>query len=333
MKISLSILIEQQLDELGATFSPAVMRLFQRARRTKNAEADLLQVASSILGYSADLPLPIARNMAKCEVVDQAESIWEEGSWLCIDPVYLHADLTSLILFSKKHFPLDEQHSQSLISLIRPLVEECGARFYCGERPERWFLRWPNRLEVQTFRLDQCDGQDIRDRQPTGTNRNTLIQLMSEIQMVLHDCQVNQQRQAIGHTPVNGVWLWGNGAEVMTESSSVDTLISDDLLLRSLATDQNVSIQQNSASSWSDQWRALQASGRQHALIDLRGERSVELIAKARNETSKSDQITQLMKALPEALSSGIVERAEVIFPDQTLHLTPYTRWRFWAKG
>ncbi len=46
---------------------------------------------------------------------------------------------------------------------------------------------------------------DVASRKALGD----LGRIMTEAQMVLHDCEVNKRRLSGGKPPVNSIWLWG----------------------------------------------------------------------------------------------------------------------------
>jgi hypothetical protein len=55
----------------------------------------------------------------------------------------------------------------------------------------------------------QFAGRDVADGLPRGAPAATLRRLGAEMEMWLHEHQVNRQRERDGELPVSGLWLWG----------------------------------------------------------------------------------------------------------------------------
>ncbi|HEX7719225.1 MAG TPA: hypothetical protein VF389_05415, partial [Woeseiaceae bacterium] len=55
--------------------------------------------------------------------------------------------------------------------------------------------------------------------------------LQSELQMCLHECDVNRQRAMAGQLPVNSLWLWGGGVAPPLKTQALPALFCDDALL------------------------------------------------------------------------------------------------------
>jgi hypothetical protein len=57
---------------------------------------------------------------------------------------------------------------------------------------------------------------------------------LTEVQMLLHDSQSNDEREARGRLSVNGVWFWGGGELPDAPSCRFDAVLSDTALGRGL---------------------------------------------------------------------------------------------------
>jgi hypothetical protein len=58
---------------------------------------------------------------------------------------------------------------------------------------------------------------------------------LNEVQMLLHDHPINQQRVQAGKLPVNSVWLWGEGSMPTAISENWEQVYGDDVLVEALA--------------------------------------------------------------------------------------------------
>jgi hypothetical protein len=126
---------------------------------------------------------------------------------ICFDPCYLHADRGNLLLFYRD-MPITDDEAQQLVALISPLVETYGASISIHQ-PNEWLLHLAAPTEVAFSAIEGLHGQTVTHALPTGTDASQWIQLWNEIQMVLFECPVNQQRERRGEPPINGIWFWG----------------------------------------------------------------------------------------------------------------------------
>jgi len=69
------------------------------------------------------------------------------------------------------------------------------------------------------------------DYLPGGQQAAAYRNLLSEVEMSLHDHDVNQRRLAKGKPPVNSLWLWGGGQAPARATKSLPPLFCEDPLL------------------------------------------------------------------------------------------------------
>jgi hypothetical protein len=65
---------------------------------------------------------------------------------------------------------------------------------------------------VSTSTPDAAALNELRDVVPQGKDGARLRSLMTELQMVLHDHPVNDERERRGLPTANAIWLWGAGS-------------------------------------------------------------------------------------------------------------------------
>jgi len=90
-----------------------------------------------------------------------------------------------------------------------------------------WYLWCESVLDVQTLSMTQGFSTRNYDVLPTGRDAAPLRRLLTEIQMVLHQHPINQQREAQGLSPFNAVWLSGAGALSPATFSTLQRIMSD----------------------------------------------------------------------------------------------------------
>jgi hypothetical protein len=67
---------------------------------------------------------------------------------------------------------------------------------------------------------------------PSGDDAASYRNLRSEIEMALHDHEVNRRREEQGELAVNSLWLWGGGYAPEQETISLPALFADDPLIK-----------------------------------------------------------------------------------------------------
>lgn len=136
-----------------------------------------------------------------------------EDYWLRMDPVELLLDGANVYLIGQDHLLLEEFESEQLLNSLNHFLEQDGLYIQAAS-PNEWYCQLAQRPGIQTHTLSQAIGQDIRALLPSGPEQNKWRQLMTELQMLLFQHVVNNQRQQALKPLVNSVWLWGEGAVV-----------------------------------------------------------------------------------------------------------------------
>ena len=153
------------------------------------------------------------------------------AAWIAAaDPVYLEPRLDFLWLHAIAH---DEISPADLGGLIDHLQLTLGEDQRSGftRLGACSYLRSNEALataEVSAAVVDQCNpGDYLPDGPASAAYRN----LLSEIEMALHEHDINQRRLAAGQQPVNSLWIWGGGAAPPVVSRHQPPLFADDPLL------------------------------------------------------------------------------------------------------
>ena len=101
--------------------------------------------------------------------------------------------------------------------------------------PSRWYIKLSEQPSVLTTELNEVIGRDIHRFMGTGEGRQQWIQLMNEVQMLLHDCDVNSERENRGELIVNSLWFWGAGQLPDIIQRKWSSLSSDEPVAKGLA--------------------------------------------------------------------------------------------------
>ena len=152
-------------------------------------------------------------------------------AWIAAaDPVYLEPRLDFLWLHAVAE---DEISPADLGALIDHLQQTLGEDQRAGftRLGTYSYLRSSKALataDVSAAAVDQCNPGDYL---PQGSASGAYRNLLSEIEMALHEHEINQRRLAAGQPPVNSLWIWGGGAAPPIVSRPQPILYADDPLL------------------------------------------------------------------------------------------------------
>lgn len=154
------------------------------------------------------------------------------GAWMAAaDPVHLETRLHSLRLRALRP---DELSGSELGVLFDHLQATLGGDKkisltrlgHCG------YLRCVEAVGSAPISAAVLHGLPPDECVPEGSSASAYHQLLSEIQMALHEHDVNNRRAAAGKPEINSLWLWGGGVAPDAESITMPLLIADDPLFR-----------------------------------------------------------------------------------------------------
>ncbi|MGB5626247.1 MAG: hypothetical protein WBM61_10975 [Woeseiaceae bacterium] len=208
-------------------------RLQDRSLRAWLAQSDLRRVPGNrellemIVGV-LDLPYP-DEGLAALRMWGQTgerPTVWLAAA----DPVYLEPRLDHLCLHAS---PSIQMPPSDFGALIQHLQETLGdeQRFGFIRLGNSGYLRAENPLSTARVPPYLVDQKVPSDYLPEGEDAATYRNLLSEIEMSLHDHEVNQRRIAAGQQPVNSLWLWGGGLAPPRQTRPQPRLFANDPLL------------------------------------------------------------------------------------------------------
>lgn len=235
--INLTILIHgllgsyQDIEEGDRPVFPALETLLSRAGRQRIPGCSFYRSLCSSFNLNAphDSDLPIA---SLSRLVDSAER--PEGIWVRADPVHMTAGRDGLVMSDPSALSLSQHDAIILAASIEDLFMEEKWRF---EVPlsKRWYLNLPIEPAIKTSELDCVAGRHIQPFLPKGEDRKKWLRLSNEIQMLLHDCEINKEREKRGELTVNSLWFWGIGILPEILPRQWTRIYSDDTVAQGLA--------------------------------------------------------------------------------------------------
>lgn len=235
--------------------TPTLDRLFARAQRREDPVAGH-ESALATLFTDAD-PLPWA-----------ALSFWgdtgqrPERPLLRADPLHVQAGTHHHIHFDQARLDLDREESAALVASLNEALQPEGITLV-APTPEPWYLELPAPLSILTLPLSVGLAMGAPPWSPTGPDAPRLKQLLTEIQMLLHEHPVNQARARLGQLPVNSLWLWGEGSLPDTWQRPFAAIAGTDPLSQGLARAAGLPV----LSTWDELPLAGSADGRSGVLL------------------------------------------------------------------
>lgn len=154
------------------------------------------------------------------------------AAWIAAaDPVHLQANLDRVRLHA---FRADELPRPEWRELCNHLQEFLGddQRYAIARLGPFAYLRSSKPIATANVPPDAIDGCDPGEFMPGGELASTHDRLLGEIQMALHEHEVNRTRAANGLPTVNSLWFWGGGIAPQQQSRSIPPLFADDPLIR-----------------------------------------------------------------------------------------------------
>ena len=156
-----------------------------------------------------------------------------DGIWLRADPVHLRVDRDALVLADASVFGIGADEARALAATLNA---HFGAALQIDARqPGRWYARVPTAPQIHCTPLGEVRGEPVSGHLPSGADGMHWHALMNEVQMALHEHEVNQAREERGELPVNSLWFWGNGSFAPLGKRPFNVVYSDDPLARGLA--------------------------------------------------------------------------------------------------
>jgi hypothetical protein len=213
------------------------------------------------------------------------------GTWMKIQLAHCAAGMNDVHIL----FPSDVSHDQvyDLMNAVRPLLTLAGFEMQCSAT-NQWYVWCESVLDVHTPTIGSGMTTKSYDVLPSGRDAPLLRRLLTEIQMMLHQHPINQQREQQGLLSLNGMWLSGSGSPVTATSSTSQRIMSTQPYVVGLCDQLNVSC-----------WPV---PGNADALFDLRDDDLVLVL----NGTNVEEVNRNWLQPIMRSLNAGYVEQLDV---------------------
>lgn len=232
------------------------------------------------------------------------------------DPVYLEPRLDHLRLHALLDAPPSSRELRGLFDHLQALLAD-NVEFGFVRIGNHGYVRAMVPIATAHAAAILIDQQSPIDFMPRGAGSSTYRTLLSEVEMALHDHEVNRQRMTNGLPPINSLWLWGGGFAPQQRTEPRPPLFAGDPLLKGCW---------QSAAGVVAPW-----PGSIDACLDasLSG-----FVAMPSDIDRHSAALETCLQQLREAAKTGRLSRITLIFSNgDSAHLRRADNWRFWRRS
>ena len=227
-------LLVEDLSRLAAALPadrryPSLERILARGtHRLVGAESpDHLRFGLFGLEPLGQLPVAALTHVAMTGKVPEAGSYW-----LRADPVTMQADMVRVFMTACGFADCNPSERAMLSGVIRDALALEAIDLPDGPAP--WSFRLDKPLEFEFTPLHQALGMDVADALPSHGKARSWKRILTDIQVDLHQCPVNEQRRAAGRQEINSLWFWGGGSMPEAFTGRFDTVVSSEPVSRGL---------------------------------------------------------------------------------------------------
>lgn len=146
------------------------------------------------------------------------------------DPVYLEPRLDHLCLHALQIRGIPPSDLRPLYDHLQQTLAE-DQRYGFARLGVCGYLRAAEPISTAMVPAYVVDQREPGEFLPTGEHTVMHRNILSEIEMALHEHEVNQRRIAAGKQPVNSLWLWGGGTAPQKTTRPQPPLFTEDPLL------------------------------------------------------------------------------------------------------
>lgn len=240
------------------------------------------------------------------------------GAWMAAaDPVHLEARLNHLCVRALHGSDLTRAEWRALLDHLQAMLAH-DDRFTLVRLGPFAYLRCEVPIATANVSPEIVDGREPDDFMPAGEDAAGHDRLLGEMQMALHDHEVNRMRAAGGKPGVNSIWFWGGGTAPAAEPRTVPPLFADDPLFRGYWASCSGVIR-----SWTEDIDAVLA----HAPDGF------VAVAPRDIDESPAQDLDYCLEGLRDALRSGGLERLKLLFRDGLeIDIGKSDAFRFWRR-
>ena len=170
------------------------------------------------------------------------------GKEAIMTPCHWQVGMNEVTLLKPQELALNEDESRQLLSAIQPYFEEDGLQVVY-ESPLVWRVTGDLLDGLPLASIERVVGQNIKPWMPEHQRAKTLQRLQSEMQMLLYQHPVNDERSLKGRWSVNSFWLHRSLDQLYPDASEFN-----------VALDLRENMQASNPKLWQQDWQHLDAT-------------------------------------------------------------------------
>lgn len=205
---------------------PALSWLLGRARRRRGAPLAFEGWLAARFGLAADEP-PVAA----LRLLGEGRAPGT-GHWICADPAHLAFEQGQALLADPARLALDATEIAEIAAALGPLLAPLG-RFVL-QPSGLGYLELNEPAGISTPPLSAALGRGAAALLPRGPAAARWVRMANDVQIALHELDINRRREAAGLPAVNTLWFWGAGALPAAAAADL-ALVGGGMLARGLA--------------------------------------------------------------------------------------------------
>lgn len=229
-------LTSSEKDSIKHFSFPVIEKWLSRGRAStvNQQESHLLSFIENLAAHSQNIPYAALSLLAEDDDELSREEV-EAYRWLRADPVYIQPDRDTVRLLAYEEINLQVDEASRIAREINHHFKDEPWQLI-SVQPGNWYLRLEKDYQFKTHPHLHIKGMNIDEYAPSGEDADYWLQILNEIQMLLHGMHVNFERESRGELTVNSLWLWGYGSlNDLPHPGDIGTLFSNNDQLQGLA--------------------------------------------------------------------------------------------------
>ncbi|MDC8445077.1 MAG: phosphoglycerate mutase [Nitrosomonas sp.] len=212
--------------------TPALATLLAKSRTATSSATDINAWLCKAFNIEKQCDWPVAPIMQR---MDSSEQYIDSSRdyWLRADPVHLRIEQNHIMLADRFMFQITPEEALQFSEAINQILVHDNMTVL-PLNPYRWYIRLSCAPELHTQTLNAATCNNINHLMPTGKDGITWHKITNEIQMLLHDHPLNQERAARDQLAINSLWFWGGGFMPQSAFSPYTAVWSNDHFAQAL---------------------------------------------------------------------------------------------------
>lgn len=241
-----------------------LLQLLSPGARLQGKDSDMNPVHERVLAQAAGLDaadglIPWAAQEAHRLGLTSLHGL---NGWAWITPCHWDVHADHVAMAEPQHLALTPRDSETLYLAMQPYFAEDGITLFAhrpGQTYNHWLAHGAVFADLPTAALERAAGHPIDQWIPRQPQAQPLRRLQNEMQMLLYNHPLNDQRTRLHLSTVNTFWISGTGT--LTVAAHPEPPLGEPCSLRDTLRKPALD---DDASAWVMAWHALDATTLAH---------------------------------------------------------------------